>query len=74
MHFAEMGSGPLVVLCHGFPGSWYSWRHATRLAGSPAPACAVAGRRGRGAISAQATPSLVWSAAVGLLDALGRQA
>ena len=27
MHIAEMGSGPLVVLCHGFPESWYSWRH-----------------------------------------------
>ena len=27
MHFAEVGSGPLVVLCHGFPESWYSWRH-----------------------------------------------
>lgn len=24
---AEQGSGPLVVLCHGFPESWYSWRH-----------------------------------------------
>jgi pimeloyl-ACP methyl ester carboxylesterase len=27
MHYAEAGSGPLVVLCHGFPESWYSWRH-----------------------------------------------
>jgi pimeloyl-ACP methyl ester carboxylesterase len=27
MHIAEMGSGPLVVMCHGFPESWYSWRH-----------------------------------------------
>jgi pimeloyl-ACP methyl ester carboxylesterase len=27
MHIAEQGSGPLVVLCHGFPESWYSWRH-----------------------------------------------
>ena len=27
MHVAEAGSGPLVVLCHGFPESWYSWRH-----------------------------------------------
>ena len=27
MHVAETGSGPLVVLCHGFPESWYSWRH-----------------------------------------------
>ena len=27
MHIAEQGSGPLVILCHGFPESWYSWRH-----------------------------------------------
>ena len=27
MHIAERGEGPLVVLCHGFPESWYSWRH-----------------------------------------------
>jgi pimeloyl-ACP methyl ester carboxylesterase len=27
MHIAEQGSGPLVVLCHGWPELWYSWRH-----------------------------------------------
>jgi pimeloyl-ACP methyl ester carboxylesterase len=27
MRIAEAGSGPLVILCHGFPESWYSWRH-----------------------------------------------
>jgi pimeloyl-ACP methyl ester carboxylesterase len=27
MHIAEAGRGPLVVLLHGFPESWYSWRH-----------------------------------------------
>ena len=27
MHIAEQGAGPLVVLCHGFPEAWYSWRH-----------------------------------------------
>jgi pimeloyl-ACP methyl ester carboxylesterase len=27
MHYVEAGSGPLVILCHGFPESWYSWRH-----------------------------------------------
>ena len=26
MHIAECGTGPLVLLCHGFPESWYSWR------------------------------------------------
>jgi pimeloyl-ACP methyl ester carboxylesterase len=27
MHFVEQGSGPLVLLCHGFPELWFSWRH-----------------------------------------------
>jgi pimeloyl-ACP methyl ester carboxylesterase len=36
MHLAEQGEGPLVVLCHGFPEFWYSWRHQL-------PALAAAG-------------------------------
>ena len=24
---AMAGSGPLVIMVHGFPESWYSWRH-----------------------------------------------
>ncbi len=27
LNIAEQGEGPLVLLCHGFPESWYSWRH-----------------------------------------------
>jgi pimeloyl-ACP methyl ester carboxylesterase len=27
LHTVSMGKGPLVVFCHGFPESWYSWRH-----------------------------------------------
>jgi epoxide hydrolase A/B len=30
IHLAEAGSGPVVLLCHGFPESWYSWRHQLR--------------------------------------------
>ena len=26
-HYATQGSGPLVLLLHGFPEHWYSWRH-----------------------------------------------
>lgn len=26
LHWVEQGSGPLVVLLHGFPEFWYSWR------------------------------------------------
>ncbi|MBT8147995.1 MAG: alpha/beta hydrolase [Gammaproteobacteria bacterium] len=39
MRVAEMGdSGPLVILAHGWPESWYSWRHQI-------PAIAAAGYR-----------------------------
>jgi pimeloyl-ACP methyl ester carboxylesterase len=27
LHFVEQGEGPVVLLCHGFPELWYSWRH-----------------------------------------------
>lgn len=30
IHFVDAGTGPLVLLCHGFPESWYSWRHQIR--------------------------------------------
>lgn len=26
MHYVTQGNGPLVVLLHGFPEFWYSWR------------------------------------------------
>jgi len=35
---AEAGTGPLVILLHGFPEFWWSWRHQL-------PALAAAGRR-----------------------------
>jgi pimeloyl-ACP methyl ester carboxylesterase len=30
IHLVEQGSGPAVLMCHGFPESWYSWRHQLR--------------------------------------------
>ena len=27
IHYASLGKGPLVVMIHGFPDFWYSWRH-----------------------------------------------
>ena len=36
LHYVEAGEGPLVVLLHGFPEFWYSWRHQL-------PALAAAG-------------------------------
>ncbi|MBS0366911.1 MAG: alpha/beta fold hydrolase [Proteobacteria bacterium] len=56
MHYVELGSGPLVVLCHGFPHLWFSWRHQI-------PAIAQAGwrvvapdMRGMGQTDAPAQP------------------
>jgi len=27
IHYAALGEGPLMVMIHGFPDFWYSWRH-----------------------------------------------
>ncbi|XP_035241461.1 bifunctional epoxide hydrolase 2 [Anguilla anguilla] len=27
VHYVDMGEGPAVLLCHGFPDSWFSWRY-----------------------------------------------
>ncbi|GGO52125.1 epoxide hydrolase [Streptomyces daqingensis] len=45
-HLVEQGAGPLVLLVHGFPESWYSWRHqlgALAAAGFRAAAVDVRG-------------------------------
>ena len=34
IHYVEKGEGPLVIFCHGWPESWYSWRHQIREIGS----------------------------------------
>ena len=33
MHYVEKGRGPLVVLLHGFPEMWWSWRYRDPRAG-----------------------------------------
>lgn len=38
LHYVESGEGPLVLLLHGFPEFWYSWRYQI-------PALAAAGFR-----------------------------
>lgn len=38
MHLTDIGEGPLILLCHGFPETSYSWRHQL-------PALAKAGFR-----------------------------
>jgi pimeloyl-ACP methyl ester carboxylesterase len=75
MHFAEAGEGPLVLLCHGFPESWYSWRHqlgALAAAGfhAVAPDMRGYGQTDRPAEIEQYTLLHLVGDMVGLLDAL----
>jgi pimeloyl-ACP methyl ester carboxylesterase len=76
MHLAEAGTGPLVVLCHGFPESWYSWRHQLPALAEAGFRAAAPDMRGYGqtdhpdAID-QYTLFHILGDMVGLLDALG---
>jgi pimeloyl-ACP methyl ester carboxylesterase len=76
MHVAEQGDGPLVLLCHGFPESWYSWRHqlaALAAAGfhAVAPDMRGYGRTDQPAEIDQYTLLHLVGDMVGLVDALG---
>jgi pimeloyl-ACP methyl ester carboxylesterase len=78
LHLAEAGTGPLVVLCHGFPESWYSWRHQLRALAEAGFHAAAPDMRGYGgsnrprAIDQYTLLHLVGDM-VGLVDALGAE-
>ena len=78
IHIAEQGSGPLVLLCHGFPESWYSWRHqlqALSQAGfhAVAPDMRGYGKTDRPADIERYTLLHLVGDMVGVLDALGEK-
>jgi pimeloyl-ACP methyl ester carboxylesterase len=78
LHIAEQGEGPLVVMCHGFPECWYSWRHqlaALSAAGfhAVAPDMRGYGQSDRPEAIDQFTLLHVVGDIVGLLDALGAE-
>jgi pimeloyl-ACP methyl ester carboxylesterase len=78
MHIAEQGTGPLVLLCHGFPESWYSWRHqlpALAEAGfhAVAPDMRGYGQTDRPEAIDQYTMLHLVGDMVGLLDVLGAE-
>jgi pimeloyl-ACP methyl ester carboxylesterase len=78
IHIAEQGSGPLVLLCHGFPESWYSWRHqlqALALAGfhAVAPDMRGYGDTGRPAEIERYSLLHLVGDMIGVLDSLGEK-
>ena len=78
MRVVEQGEGPLVLLAHGWPESWYSWRHQL-------PALAAAGYHAvapdmRGYGGSDAPPAVedydifhLCGDLVGLIEALGEE-
>jgi pimeloyl-ACP methyl ester carboxylesterase len=52
MHVAECGDGPLVLLCHGWPELWYSWRHQMQALAAAGFRAAAPDMRGFGRTSA----------------------
>jgi len=78
MHIAEQGTGPLVLLCHGFPEFWYSWRNQISALAAAGYHVVAPDQRGYGqtdrpgAIESYTLLHLVGDM-VGLLDALGEQ-
>src|SRR5256714_1492546 len=51
MHIAEQGEGPLVLLCHGWPELWYSWRHQLKALANAGFRAAAPDMRGFGRTS-----------------------
>ncbi len=78
MHIAEAGSGPLVLFCHGWPESWYSWRHqleAVAAAGfhAVAPDMRGYGQTDKPEAIDQYTLMHLTGDMIGLLDSLERK-
>ncbi|HCE22050.1 MAG TPA: alpha/beta hydrolase, partial [Hyphomonas sp.] len=48
LRVALAGEGPLVVLVHGFPESWYSWRHQIKALSEAGYSVAAPDVRGYG--------------------------
>jgi pimeloyl-ACP methyl ester carboxylesterase len=48
LRYAEIGQGPLVLFCHGWPESWYSWRHQLSALGTAGFRCVAPDMRGYG--------------------------
>jgi pimeloyl-ACP methyl ester carboxylesterase len=78
MDVAEQGQGPLVLLLHGFPESWYSWRHQLAPLSAAGYRVVAPSLRGYGRTDAPEpveayTQLHLVGDVVGLMDALGEE-
>lgn len=78
LHVAEAGDGIPVIMCHGFPGLWYSWhRQMPALAAAGWRAVAIdqrgCGRSDRPHHPSQYGQDETTADLIGLIDALGAE-
>src|SRR5215831_9429303 len=78
MHVAEAGEGPLVILLHGFPESWYSWRHQLTALAAAGYHAVAPDQRGYCQTDAPADPGQytmlhLTGDVIALMDALGEE-
>jgi pimeloyl-ACP methyl ester carboxylesterase len=75
MHVVEAGDGFPVVMCHGFPELWYSWRHQIRALADAGFRAIAPDQRGYGETDCPApieayTQKQIVADIIGMLDAL----
>jgi len=78
MQVATQGCGPLVLLCHGFPELWYSWRNQLAALAAAGYRAVAPDMRGYGGTDAPAEPDAYTALhlvgdMVELVNALGEQ-
>jgi pimeloyl-ACP methyl ester carboxylesterase len=76
LHVAEAGAGFPVVMCHGWPELWFSWRHQLGALAAAGFRAIAPDMRGYGETDAPADPaeyrtSVICADIAGLLDGLG---
>ncbi|KAJ7977591.1 Epoxide hydrolase 2 [Quillaja saponaria] len=76
MHVASIGTGPVVLLLHGFPELWYSWRHQLLFLSSMGYRAIAPDLRGYGDSDSPPSPASysalhIVGDLIGLLDSLG---
>ena len=78
LRIAEAGTGPLVLMAHGWPESWYSWRHQITMLADAGYHVVAPDMRGYGESDKPAAVddydiTHVAGDLVGILDALGEE-
>ena len=78
MHYVEQGEGIPIVLCHGFPHTWYSWSRQIPVLAEAGFRVIAPDMRGMGATEAPANPEAyglpdINADLIGLLDHIGEE-